>query len=845
MVNNKISLGISLLLVLFLSVSSVNASDMNFTDFDSIISNSNDTINLTGDVIKDESEFDTYQNGIVIDKNLTINGNNYKIDANNNGRIFHITQDSIVKLINVTLINGDTTRPGGAIYSAGELILENCSFINNSATNGGGAIYSISDLTVENSYFDNNYCQREGGAIFTSGTITVNNSLFKSNQAFNFPNGMGGAIASDSAYIENSTFFNNTANMRGGSVISNFAHVKGSKFISSESSYGAAISTDEAIIISSSFDLNHAINNGAIFGSDVEVYESNFTNNFASYGGAVCVDNITVNNSLFSNNFGFYGGALNFDFGTVSNSTFENNVATLNGGAIDLYTYGYITDCTFINNSALQDNYGGAIYNNGLLNLSDNIFINNSALYGSSIYNNARIFLNNNSISHNSTIPIYNNGHIQSEINIIILNNNTLTCALGDEIILNATITDDNGNLITGRHIIFTINNSTMLSNENFTANYTFDTFGKYLISASYVGSNNYNLQTAIVDVKLVSVLTGDNLEMYFSNGVYYVNLTDIEGNPIANETVIITINGVSYSRVTNENGTASIRINLNSGNYSVNAIFNGNDMYLASNPLNNTINVLPTINSQDIIKIFRNESQFVATFFDSNGNLLINQTVQFNVNGVIYNRTTNDRGIAVLNINLNPGNYIITAYNPATNEKQSANITVLPIIVDNDDLVKYFRNESQYTVKVLDNQGNPIANRVVTFNINGVLYNRTSNEEGIATLNINLNPGNYIITAGFNGYYVSNDITVLSVLYSQDLEMNYSDGSTFDVTLVDGQGNKLANETVTFNINGIIYERITDNDGVAKLNINLMAGKYIITSSYNGLNVANTITVF
>ena len=41
-----------------------------------------------------------------------------------------------------------------------------------------------------------------------------------------------------------------------------------------------------------------------------------------------------------------------------------------------------------------------------------------------------------------------------------------------------------------------------------------------------------------------------------------------------------------------------------------------------------------------------------------------------------------------------------------------------------------------------------------------------------------------------------------------------------------------------------MIYDRTTDSEGVARLNINLQKGEYIITSSYNGQSIANTITV-
>ena len=130
--------------------------------------------------------------------------------------------------------------------------------------------------------------------------------------------------------------------------------------------------------------------------------------------------------------------------------------------------------------------------------------------------------------------------------------------------------------------------------------------------------------------------------------------------------------------------------------------------------------------------------------------------------------------------------------------------------------------------------------------NINGVFYNRATNENGTARLNINLNPGEYILTAldPLTGLQMSYNITVLSTLKATDLEMKYKDGSTFNVNVVDGQGKALAGVNVTFNINGVFYNRTTDSEGIARLNINLMAGEYIITSEYDDLRISNTITI-
>ena len=73
---------------------------------------------------------------------------------------------------------------------------------------------------------------------------------------------------------------------------------------------------------------------------------------------------------------------------------------------------------------------------------------------------------------------------------------------------------------------------------------------------------------------------------------------------------------------------------------------------------------------------------------------------------------------------------------------------------------------------------------------------------------------------------------------------MHYGDGTAFKATILDGKGNPCPNQSVTFNINGVFYTRTSNSTGVANLNINLQAGKYIITSMFNKLSVSNTILI-
>ena len=79
-------------------------------------------------------------------------------------------------------------------------------------------------------------------------------------------------------------------------------------------------------------------------------------------------------------------------------------------------------------------------------------------------------------------------------------------------------------------------------------------------------------------------------------------------------------------------------------------------------------------------------------------------------------------------------GEYVITAMNLETGENGVNNITVISKLIENKDITKYYRNATQYTVKVLGDDGNPVgAGENVTINFNGVFYTRTTNESGIA----------------------------------------------------------------------------------------------------------------
>ncbi len=158
------------------------------------------------------------------------------------------------------------------------------------------------------------------------------------------------------------------------------------------------------------------------------------------------------------------------------------------------------------------------------------------------------------------------------------------------------------------------------------------------------------------------------NASIYYGGKLSYI-LKD-NGAAIVNATVSITVNGKTYNKSTNKDGIASMNIKLISNKqYNVTAVYAGDDDYNGA-ALNSTITVIPTITAEDVEKIFRNKTQYYPKLTDSNGKALKDTNVTMNINGVFYTKTTNDKGIATQNINLNPGKYIITAMYKHSNRR-------------------------------------------------------------------------------------------------------------------------------------------------------------------------------
>ena len=354
-------------------------------------------------------------------------------------------------------------------------------------------------------------------------------------------------------------------------------------------------------------------------------------------------------------------------------------------------------------------------------------------------------------------------------------------------------------------------------------------------------GINNTNIVTYSKSSDTQEpIISSKDLSMYYGNGSRYeVSVYNNDGiikyQDNAKSLVIFNINGMNYTKEL-VNGKASIGINLNPGNYTITTFYPYADKITTK--INN-IEVLSTIQANDVVKFFRNGTQYYAKFLDGSGNPLVNGNVTFNINGVFYKKQTNASGIAKLNIALLPNEYILTAIHPS-GLMYGSNITVLSTVFG-EDIVKFFRNGTQYYAKFLDDFGNPLVNGNVTFNINGVFYEKQTDSEGIAKLNINLLPGEYILTAmHLNSEAKSNIIKVLTTISAEDISLIENKTGTLVIKTYDGAAN------VSVIIDGVKYIVKTNKEGIATLNLSLSKGDHAVFSKNlnSGEEAFNTIHV-
>lgn len=221
-----------------------------FTELQELIDNANGELNLTKNYTYNNMTDRQYHLGVTITKEITINGNGFTLNGNNQSRIFRITTYESYKgvtLINLNFINasvytpsfgplyGETDDPnnfsigntgaGGAIeYTIGENIpghlnLTNCTFIHNIGFNGGAISQVTGEIIINNCIFKDNIAYNVGGAVYVGTSSTIENSTFHDNYAKREGGVFYIGTEYGAIYMFNNCFYNNTS--KKSSIINN------------------------------------------------------------------------------------------------------------------------------------------------------------------------------------------------------------------------------------------------------------------------------------------------------------------------------------------------------------------------------------------------------------------------------------------------------------------------------------------------------------------------------------------------------------------------------------------------------------------------------------------------
>ena len=397
---------------------------------------------------------------VTIQNNNATPKNGYNPKGDSTGGGLRIEEGSTAVLGRNTVINNNTAKSGGGVYTKGGKVTINSSTITeNKATGNGGGICAEDNSTVtvvggeisSNTSAGVEQTTSGGGGLYTNNsTVTLDKVTITGNQATTDPRNDGGGIlaAGSNLTITGSTITENTAPDCGGGLFLSHtnANITDSTIEGNQATQGAGV------YLNDSPDVAEADCTGS---HTHNITRTNINRNTASsIGGGMYVglkSNVTLTGSTLDGNAttdktGGQGGAIvAYSAGdiTLDSTTVTNNDAAAGGGIYSLGTAGSDTHITLRNNTKFTGNTaasGAGIYlvrssgNNILLELSDSAIDNNTASSGGGIfaYNGVQInankaSFNGNKAANGAGIYLYGydpNNKVMAELTDSFIDNN-------------------------------------------------------------------------------------------------------------------------------------------------------------------------------------------------------------------------------------------------------------------------------------------------------------------------------------------------------------------------------------------------------------------------------------
>ena len=793
----KIILIITVILISLLCIGAISAVNTDDNSSSQVVSANVATNNsqLTEDNSNNGNSFSDLNNKVINDDTGNINlDDNYTYSDDSS-----LKDTGIIINKNVTIKGADgadvtiDAKNSSKIFVINKgvtVTLDSLTFIN--ANNKvGSAITNYGTLILKNCTFINNSAATRGAAIYNEGLVNVSNCSFDGND-----------VTDRSRNVDNggAAIFNNR-----GTVF-----VNGSRFSNNLKNLvirqnGTGDFVDAAIC---SLD-------GGVF-----VFNSEFVNNGACYGGAIYSGSDAISNP---NNL------------TVVNCSFVNNTALFGSGIYVYNTVLNVSGCSFLNNSAVgvgspgtSASSGGAIagVSPKEVNIADSLFENNVATQGGAVkFNGGIVGVNNCSFVNNTA---------EDGGGAIVVNWN------GELDVANSTFVNNSAKNYAAA--IYNVTKSLSLENNTFINNTPYDFSGF---------ESNMN-------IILNNIVYGDD-------AIIIVNLTGYNDIGL-NKTVKVTINGKDYE-VTTVNGIGKLSISGLEVNNNINVFANfiGDGEYKSSNASSSFEVSQSTTN----ISLDADENgTIIVKLLDGNGKPVSDAPLTYSINGTnMGNLVTDADGSVEINNLTGKMDFVV---NYAGNESYIGSDLTKDIFIVmkapvrhntqiissdfNQTAVDFYRGErgGYFTVVLKDVNGTVLANKPVSVGFNGVVYNLTTDANGVAKLQINLAwEGFYTFAVAFlgdddyNGSFVVNKITITkkSTVLSVPSKTfsRYSNNKVLVISLKGKKsvGNTYINgvgKTVKVTVNGKTYTARTNSKGIAYVKVSInRRGTYTVTTKFSG----------
>ncbi|MBQ7929315.1 MAG: hypothetical protein IJ287_11325 [Methanobrevibacter sp.] len=240
------------------------------------------------------------------------------------------------------------------------------------------------------------------------------------------------------------------------------------------------------------------------------------------------------------------------------------------------------------------------------------------------------------------------------------------------------------------------------------------------------------------------------------------VILKDIKGNPLNGRDILISLNGLNHTVVSDDEGHASLPIDLISGNYSLEMSFMGDEgLFSSFNSTSITVNKITTqITAPTISTTYNVAKNLLVTLKDINGNVLAEQDVLIKLNGKSYNGVSDKNGQIKLSVSLPAKKYsaIISfagtgVYTSSTKAVKVVVNKATPKLAVSSKTFKVKAKTKKVTATLKTNKNKAISKVTVYLKVNKKTYKVKTNSKGVATFKIKLTKkGKYTAIYKFSG---------------------------------------------------------------------------------------------